>query len=174
MTDQKTTPQSSEKLVKKRLDELKPFENNSRTHSDAQIAQIVASIVEWGFTIPVLIDEVGMIIAGHGRFMAAQLMELESIPCIVAKGWTEAQKRAYVIADNKLTENGGWDTELLRLEMQDLDGLEFNMGLIGFDEAEMASLFYDSDEAEPPVDFSEVGETELTTTCPKCGFEFDE
>src|SRR5215468_526674 len=95
------------------VDKLIPYARNARTHSPAQIAQIAASIREWGFTVPVLIDEAGMIIAGHGRVLAAQQLGLGEVPVIVARGWTEAQKKAYVIADNKLTENGGWDEALL-------------------------------------------------------------
>ena len=96
-----------------KIDKLIPYARNARTHSPEQIEQIAASIREWGFTVPVLIDEAGMIIAGHGRVLAAQQLGLLEVPVIVARGWTDAQKRAYVIADNKLTENGGWDDDLL-------------------------------------------------------------
>ena len=86
-------------------------------HPETQVAQIAASIQEWGFTMPVLIDEHGMIIAGHGRVLAAQRLGFTEIPCITARGWSEAKKRAYVIADNKLTENGGWNSEVLAFEL---------------------------------------------------------
>lgn len=156
MTDQKATPQSSEKIVKKRLDELKPFEKNSRTHSDEQVAQIAASINEWGFTNPVLIDEDGMIIAGHGRVMAAQSMTLATVPCIVAKGWTDEQKRAYVIADNKLALNASWEIDTLRDELSALGELDFDLNLIGFDQKELSGMF-DLPEEHFPEEFQ--GET---------------
>jgi DNA modification methylase len=122
------------------VDKLIPYARNARTHSPAQIAQIAASIREWGFTVPVLIDEAGMIIAGHGRVLAAQQLGLDEVPVIVARGWTEAQKRAYVIADNKLTENGGWDEALLKVEFADLAAAGFDTLLMGFDEFEVARL----------------------------------
>ena len=93
---------------------LVPFARNARTHSDEQVAQIAASIREFGWTIPVLVDEAGTIIAGHGRVLAAQRLGLTEIPVMVAAGWSEAKRRLYVIADNKLALNAGWDEELLR------------------------------------------------------------
>jgi len=113
---------------------------NARTHSDAQIGQIAASIREWGWTVPVLIDEAGTIIAGHGRVLAAQRIGLVEVPTMVARGWTEAQKRAYLIADNKLTENGGWDDALLRVELSDLAALGFDTLLTGFDAREIKAM----------------------------------
>jgi DNA modification methylase len=123
-----------------KIDKLIPYARNARTHSPAQIAQIAASIREWGFTVPVLIDEAGMIIAGHGRVLAARELGLGEVPVIVACGWTDAQKAAYVIADNKLTENGGWDEALLKIEFADLAAAGFDTLLMGFDEFEMARL----------------------------------
>jgi ParB-like chromosome segregation protein Spo0J len=102
---------------------LVPFTRNARTHSDEQVAQIAASIREWGWTMPVLVDEAGTIIAGHGRVLAAQRLGLPEVPVMVAAGWSEAKRRAYVIADNKLALNAGWDEELLRLELGELKGL---------------------------------------------------
>ncbi len=119
---------------------LAPNARNARTHSEAQIGQIVASIREWGWTVPVLIDEAGSIIAGHGRVLAAQRMGLVEVPTMVARGWTEAQKRAYLIADNKLTENGGWDDAMLRVELQDLQAMGFDTLLTGFDEREIKAM----------------------------------
>lgn len=116
----------------RRIDELVPYAKNARTHSDEQVAQIAASIREWGFTNPILVDEENTIIAGHGRLMGARKLGLAEVPVIVAKGWTDAQKRAYVIADNQLALNAGWDMDLLRLEVSDLDALDFNLDLIGF------------------------------------------
>jgi ParB-like chromosome segregation protein Spo0J len=95
---------------------LIPYARNARTHSDEQVAQIAASIKEWGWTTPILVDEGGQIIAGHGRVSAARTLGVKDAPVMVATGWTEAQKRAYVLADNKLALNAGWDNELLALE----------------------------------------------------------
>jgi hypothetical protein len=112
---------------------LIPYARNARTHSEAQVAQIAASIREWGWTNPVLIDEAGGIIAGHGRVMAARKLKIEDVPCIVASGWSDAQKRAYVLADNQLAQNAGWDMDLLKVEIGDLSAEGFDVGLIGFD-----------------------------------------
>jgi hypothetical protein len=122
------------------IDKLIPYARNSRTHSDEQVAQIAASIKEWGWTTPVLVDEQGGIIAGHGRIMAARKLGISDIPVVVAKGWTDAQKRAYVIADNKLALNAGWDNELLALELTELQGMGFGMELIGFSKDEIAAF----------------------------------
>lgn len=123
------------------MSDLVPYARNSRTHSDEQVGQIAASIREWGWTTPVLIDPAGGIIAGHGRVLAAQRLGIESVPCMTAEGWTEAQKRAYVIADNKLALNAGWDQEALKIEIGDLRGIGFDVDLIGFDAAELDDLF---------------------------------
>jgi ParB-like chromosome segregation protein Spo0J len=99
------------------IDRLVPYARNARTHTDAQIAQIAASIREWGWTIPVLVAEDGTILAGHARVLAAIKLGITQVPVIVARGWSEAKKRGYVIADNKLTLNSAWDGELLRIEL---------------------------------------------------------
>ena len=122
------------------IDKLIPYAKNSRTHSDAQIAQIAASIKEWGFTTPILIDDQHSVIAGHGRLAAARKLGLKEVPVIVATGWTDAQKRAYVIADNKLALNSGWDNELLALELGELGDLGFDLDLVGFTDEEIAAL----------------------------------
>jgi DNA modification methylase len=119
---------------------LVPYARNARTHSPNQVAQVVASIQEWGWTVPVLIDEQSNLIAGHCRVLAAQQLGLDQIPVTVARGWSEAQKRAYVIADNKLTLNGGWDENLMRLELGELRGLGADLGLTGFGELELGAL----------------------------------
>lgn len=113
--------------------ELIPYARNSRTHSDEQIAQIAASIKEFGFTNPILIDDDNGIIAGHGRVMASQRLKLENVPCIRLLDLSEAQRKAYVIADNKLALNAGWDEELLKIELIELDELGFDIELTGFD-----------------------------------------
>lgn len=126
--------------VLKSIDGLLPYARNSRTHSDQQIAEIAASIKEWGFTNPVLIDPSGGIIAGHGRVLAARKLGLVDVPCIVAEGWTESQTRAYVIADNKLALNAGWDNNMLALELADLGDMGFDLSLTGFTSDEIAAL----------------------------------
>ena len=120
--------------------DLLPYAMNSRTHSDDQVAQIAASIKEFGFTNPILIDDAAGIIAGHGRLMAAKRLNLSEVPTITLAGLTEAQKKAYVIADNKLALNAGWDTEALTAELRRLQELEFDLDLIGFDSDELAQL----------------------------------
>ena len=134
------THDSKTKIENVSIDKLVPYARNSRTHSDAQVAQIAASIKEFGFTNPVLIDGDGGIIAGHGRVMAAKSMKLESVPCIRLDHLTEAQKKAYVIADNKLALNAGWNDQMLGLELADLQGLGFDLELTGFNKDELASL----------------------------------
>jgi hypothetical protein len=119
---------------------LIPYARNSRTHSDEQVAQIMASIREFGFTNPVLIDEAGTIIAGHGRVLAATRMELSHVPCLRLTHLTESQKRAYVIADNQLALNSSWDSEMLSVELSDLHADDFDLGLLGFDPDELESM----------------------------------
>ena len=152
------------------LDELIPYARNSRTHSDLQIAQLAASIKEWGWTQPILVDESGMIIAGHGRVLAARKLGVESVTAIVAEGWTETQKRAYVLADNKLAANAGWDPELLALEFEELEAADFNVVLTGFDDEEIAAL---TSLDEPDDDSaSEDDSSETDYKCPKCSHEW--
>lgn len=122
------------------IDALIPYARNSRTHSDAQVAQIAASIKEFGFTNPVLIDAGGGIIAGHGRVLAARKLGLTDVPCIRLDHLTDAQKRAYVIADNRLALNSGWDTEMLKVEFADLQELGFDLELTGFGLDEIKEL----------------------------------
>ena len=130
----------ADQVERRPLAALIPSARNARTHSDAQIAQIAASICEWGWTMPVLIDEAGMIIAGHGRVLAAARLDLDEVPVMVARGWSDAQKRAYLIADNKLGLNAGWNEELLRIEMADLMTMGFELPLMGFSERELSTL----------------------------------
>ena len=122
------------------LGELIPYARNPRTHSDAQVAQIAASIREFGWTNPILVDGESGIIAGHGRVMAARKLGLEQVPVIELAHMSEAQERAYILADNALALNAGWDDELLRLELADLSELGFDLGLIGFGEGELERL----------------------------------
>lgn len=118
--------------------ELTPYARNARKHSPKQVDQIVASIKQWGFTVPVLVDEDGTIIAGHGRVMAANKMGLLEVPVMVARGWTESQRRAYVLADNQLAANSSWDQDLLAVELGDLKAADFDLKTIGFSDREIA------------------------------------
>ena len=113
--------------------ELIPYINNSRTHSEQQVQQVAASIKEFGFTNPLLIDEHKGIIAGHGRLQAAQMMGMDEVPTITLEGLTEAQRKAYVIADNKLALNAGWDLDILNIEMESLLEFDFDFKITGFD-----------------------------------------
>lgn len=122
------------------VDKIIPYVKNSRTHSDEQVAQVAASIKEFGFTNPILLDKENVIIAGHGRMLAAQRLGLSEVPCIRLDHLTEAQKKAYIIADNKLALNAGWDNELLGLELGELKEEGFDISLTGFTEEELAGL----------------------------------
>ena len=130
-----------ETIVQRRCAALIPYARNARTHSGQHVAQIAASIREFGFTNPVLIDEEGGIIAGHGRVLAAHLLGLDEVPCIVLAHLSPAQRRAYVLADNKLALNAGWDLEMLSLEIGEIGEAGFDLNLTGFDEFELVELF---------------------------------
>lgn len=121
-------------------DSLIPYARNSRTHSDAQVSQVAGSIREFGFTNPVLIDAQDGIIAGHGRVLAALKLKLDTVPCIRLSHLTETQRKAYVIADNKLALNAGWDTEMLLIEFSELEAAEFDMELLGFSDEELDAM----------------------------------
>lgn len=148
----------------RKVADLIPYVRNSRTHSDEQVAQIAASVREFGFTNPVLVDDKGGIIAGHGRVMAARKLGLDEVPTICLGHLTDAQRKAYVIADNRIALNSGWDEAMLKVEITDLQHLDFDLSLLGFDEGELADLLSDAkveegeyqgdpDEApEPPAD----------------------
>jgi len=160
---------------KAKVSDLIPYARNSRTHSDAQVAKLAASIKEFGFLNPVIVDGENGIIAGHGRILAAQKLGLEAVPTIEAGHLSEAQRRAYVIADNRLALDAGWDDELLRIELGDLDAEGFDLSLTGFDLGELTTFFDENiSSQDAPDDFAEVDETDMPHTCPKCGFEFDD
>lgn len=137
---------AADKIERRKVDDLIPYARNARTHSDEQVAQLAASIKEWGWTTPVLIDEDGEIIAGHGRVMAARKLGIEEVPTMTATGWTKAQKQAYVLADNQLPQNAGWDMDLLSVEMKDLDADGFDLSLIGFGDDMLANMLVDETE----------------------------
>ena len=144
------------------VSELISYVRNARTHSEAQVAQIAASIREFGFLSPILVAEDNTILAGHGRLAAAQKLGLKKVPCVKENHLTETQKRAYIIADNKLSLNAGWDNELLAVELSELEGADFNLDLLGFDEAELSSIF-DADKDVSDDDFDV--EKELEEPC---------
>src|SRR6266852_9806269 len=149
------------------LDKLIPFARNPRTHSDAQIAQIAASIAEFGFNNPILVDTKAGIIAGHGRLLAARKLQLKEVPVIVLDHLSDAQQRAYVIADNQLALNAGWDEELLRVELAALRDEAFDIGLIGFEDDELARSLAAQDAAEGLTDedaVPELPETPISAT----------
>jgi ParB family chromosome partitioning protein len=159
------------RIVIRPIASLRPCGRNARTHSGAQIGQIAASLREFGWTNPVLIDEGGTVIAGHARVEAARRLEMAEVPCIVIEGLTDAQKKACAIADNKLALNAGWDDELLRLELLDLKDLDFNLDLLGFDPDELADIMLGADVEQPEYDESAADDVKMAT-CPKCGHSF--
>jgi len=128
------------------IEKLIPYARNTRTHSPEQVAQIAASVREWGFTTAILVDEDGSIIAGHGRLSAAMKLGLKQVPVVVAKGWTEAQKRTYRIADNKLALNAGWDQEMLAQEMLDINDSDIDPKLTGFNDESLTELLGQGDD----------------------------
>ena len=140
----KTT--SDMKLVP--IQELVPYVNNARTHSPAQITKLRSSLREFGFVNPIIVDRDFSVIAGHGRLIAAKEEGFTEVPCVFVDHLTDAQKKAYIIADNRYAEDAGWDEELLRLEIESLQGMEFDVGLLGFDPAELNKLMTDEDGIE--------------------------
>jgi DNA modification methylase len=152
-------PWPADKVERWPIERLIPYARNSRTHSEEQIGQIAASIREWGWTNPILVTEAGTIVAGHGRVLGARKLGIKEVPVMVAQGWTQAQVRAYALADNKLALNAGWDEDLLALEFADLQELGFDLELTGFSDDEILAIgaqqnegLTDPDEApEPPT-----------------------
>ena len=145
-------------------DKLIPYANNARTHSQEQILKLRSSLREFGFINPVIVDRDLTIIAGHGRVMAAKAEGIKKVPCVFVDHLTEAQKKAYILADNRMALDAGWDEELLRVELQELEGLNFDLGLTGFDEKELADFFAE-DKAEVEDD-----DYDLTEALEKASF----
>lgn len=137
------TPAMAQRIELWPIDKLIPYARNARTHSDAQVAQIAASIVEFGFTNPILVDGAAGVIAGHGRLLAARKLELKEVPVVILDHLTPAQKRAYILADNKLALNAGWDEELLKVELASLVDDDFNLDVVGFSDKELDELLSD-------------------------------
>lgn len=166
-----------ESIEWKETGELIPYSNNSRTHSEKQVQQVAASIKEFGFTNPILIDEDNGIIAGHGRLQAAQLLGMDKVPTIALEGFTEAQRKAYVIADNQLAMNAGWDLDALKVEVDRLTELDFDLDLLGFDDDVLADLINTIEPNFDPATEEEQGQLDELDPkwidCPHCGKEFD-
>ena len=160
-------------IVSRRVDDLIPYIKNSRTHSDAQVAQIAASVREFGWTNPVLVDGENGIIAGHGRVLAARKLGMAEVPCIELAGLTDTQRRAYIIADNKLALNAGWDDELLAIELHELNAADFDMALLGFDATGLALAMGLGADFEPGTEDDQGKLDEKSPIeCPACGHEF--
>ena len=185
------TKWAADKVERKSVNKLIPYERNPKIHSDTQINQLANSITEWGWTIPILVDEKDMVIAGHGRLYAAQQLGIKEVPTMVAKGWTEEQKRSYVIADNKLAENSEWDIGLYFSELKELSNNEFDLSLMGVD-IDLSAFNY-TPTLEPDFQASTIDEDSMLTAqekmtsdhknrisgmnqveviCPHCGEEF--
>jgi ParB-like chromosome segregation protein Spo0J len=162
------------KMESIKLDKLIPYARNSRTHSDQQIAQVAASIREFGFTNPVLIDSEDGIIAGHGRVMAARKLGLTEVPCIRLGHLTETQKKAYIIADNRLAEVGGdWDEEMLGLELADLREADFDLDLVGFDAGEIEAALNPAEPIQSDSDDGDrIQDVKEPIECPHCHMHF--
>ena len=152
------TPTMASRIEMWPLDRLKPYAKNARTHSEAQVAQIAASIVEFGFTAPLLVSNDGGILAGHGRLAAAKKLNLDAVPVVVLDHLTPTQRRAYILADNQLALQAGWDQELLAVELADLSAAGFDLALTGFSDEELADLLGDIEEAELADEDSPIGE----------------
>lgn len=130
------------------IDKLVPYVNNARTHSPEQITKLRSSLREFGFVNPIIIDRDFNVLAGHGRLAAAKAEGMQQVPCVFADYLTEAQKKAYILADNRYAMDAGWDEDMLRIEIEALQGMDFDLGLTGFDEKELADLFETDDDAK--------------------------
>lgn len=151
---------------------LTPYAKNARTHSREQVGQIAASIREFGWMNPVIVDASDNIIAGHGRVLAAKRLGLRTVPVIRVTHLTATQRRAYVLADNRLAEAAGWDDELLRVEVQELTDAGFNVELAGFDAEEIEAILAGEDPPAPKTRRQNAADSARVVTCPKCSHEF--
>ena len=152
---------ATDNIIKKDPKDLLPYERNSRVHSDEQIDQICNSIKEWGFTAPILIDENNTVLAGHARLEACKKLELDVVPCMVAKDWTDEQKRAYVIADNKLAENSNWDMGIYFSELKEINQLGFDLSLVRVD-ADSMNLSFNPNNA-PVYNFNDISDSDMSS-----------
>ena len=153
------TKWAADKVERRSVSELIPYDRNPKIHPDSQIDDLANSIRQWGWTIPILIDEGGQGIAGHGRLLAAERMGIEEVPCMVVEGWTEEQKRAYVIAYNKLAEGSEWDTGVYFQELKAISAEGFDMSLMGLSE-DLSFLDY-KPSLEPTMNIRSVDEDAL-------------
>lgn len=166
--------QGATKIEWRSVETLIPYAKNARTHSDEQVAQIAGSIKEFGFNNPVLVDKDNSIIAGHGRLMAARKLGMDKVPVVQLEHMTEAQRKAYVLADNRIALNSGWDTGMLSLELQDLKD-DIDLSLLGFDADEINNLLnlvnFDPATEEDQGKLDQLDPKWID--CPHCGKEFD-
>lgn len=155
------------------INKIIPYEDNPRVHSDIQIEQISKSIKEFGFTVPILIDENKNVIAGHGRLEASKSLQLKEVPTITISNLTDQQKKAYIIADNQLTLNSNWNEDLLKSQLSFLTENNFDLNLLGFEDAQLDNYFKEIEEIDLTDDFKEFDEEiETQHQCPKCGFKW--
>tara|TARA_R110001592_G_scaffold236760_3_gene495371 strand:+ start:4300 stop:4875 length:576 start_codon:yes stop_codon:yes gene_type:complete len=182
---------AADSVKKLKVDDLIPNDRNPKIHPDTQVTQLANSIREWGWTMPILVDEENSVIAGHGRLFAAKELGLEEVPCMTAKGWTKEQKRAYIIADNKLAENSQWDTGMYFSELKEMSNEGYDLTKMGV-EIDLSSFNY-SPNLMPSFDASEIDEGKMVSAaqrmednqnnrmnsqqgtdvvCPECGEEF--
>jgi ParB-like chromosome segregation protein Spo0J len=157
-TDPKSAPWAALKVEQRQRSALKPFERNARTHSPEQVAEVAASMRKFGWTMPILVGEDDNVIAGHARLMAAETLGFDTVPVLVARGWSEEQTRSYIIADNKLALNSGWDWDLLALEVGDLRDMGADLAVIGFSELEVANLLAEPTAAHKALAASDPAE----------------
>lgn len=164
---------SCSEIVVRKVADLIPYARNARTHNDAQVAQIAASIREFGWTNPILVDGANGIIAGHGRLLAARKLSMAEVPCIELSGLSDIQKRAYILADNKLALNAGWDDEMLRIELGELATMDFDMSLVGFETNELnLAMGLGADFMPGTEDDQGRLDEKAPIVCPSCGHEF--
>lgn len=169
------------------VDALIPYARNARTHSPEQVQKLAGSIKEFGFINPVIISDDGCVLAGHGRIMAAQKLGIKQVPCVVESHLTEAQKKAYILADNRLALDSGWDEEMLKIEISELKEMDFNLDSIGFDGVEIDEIFKDHDVQEftenltedkdthsKELDLGDFDQDKFKHTCPRCGMRFND
>lgn len=169
------------------VDDLIPYARNARTHSPEQVQKLAGSIKEFGFLNPVVISEDGGILAGHGRVMVAQKLGIKQVPCVVESHLTEAQRKAYILADNRLALDAGWDKEMLKIEISELKNMNFNLDQIGFDGVEIDEILKNNEVEKFTDDFTENKDTyskeldlddfdqdKFQHTCPRCGMRFND
>ena len=170
----KLTPAMANRIEVWPVEKLVPYEHNARTHSPEQVAQLAASIAEFGFVNPVLVDTAAGVIAGHGRLAAAKDLGLKEVPVVVLDHLTPAQKRAYVIADNKLALNAGWDMDLLQEELMGLQLSDFDLSVLGFDDKELASLLDASSIELGDGGGAQEDVVQQNHVCPNCGHKWSD